>query len=881
MKKALKNIALVIFSLIICVSSQIPSFSADSSAKAMANLIVFVRFADDAETNVFESTTDRILRMYNDTTDVYPTYKIDYSFKAYINAISRGKLQVNNIFPQYDGEIITPLTLSSAKSAYDDSAVLQEVVNAFNSGKLTLPSGVKYDNEYSGSLDNLTVILQGRADSTSDMMWPHKAVAALSSRLCGYYVGDYNFINSHTLLDLQEQGVIAHEFMHSAGFPDLYRYSGTGNPVGYWDVMASNSYFLQYPLSYQRYKMGWVPMNKITASGEYTLDAVSSDSDNILLQIRTPMSDNEFFVIEYRKKVTDAPINLGFETKIPSSGLLIYRVNEGIENLSNAAGEDYIYVFRPGDTSATASEGDILSAAIDPSAGETSYGVSDFSATVSDNTIFYSNGLNSGIVIGDVTYSDDMSSISFRLDLPDYTSLGLWDNFGTSAASDAMLTKTVADSDGNLYLCATRQVNWKNTLALYKYDSSANLTLAAPLISGVYDANVTVFNGEIYVVYSNSNGNPVVAKLKSSSWSVIYTDTSVSYPNSPQLFDDGERLYAGWIKDSTTACIKEITSSGAVSVNSSLTSEYFADPIFIAKGDNVYVLYCDFSFSGATYYTKLKCFNRISGVWQELTIPSPVASSNTHAACKGKNGELLFVAAKSGVNPILITVADDGSITQKEIPHTAASFIGIGVGVTHSNQVCVGLFDYSDNSKVVYYDSGEWNELGSSPCASSSSVSMTVIGSGVYVASVAENSGILTVKTKEVPQKILPRLAAREQTGISVSDKYILGVPQGAQNLELYFDVTENGYFTYTGTATGEELSLYTQGGELVRTYIIIVYGDVDGDGLADGRDSVIISAIVQGLITPQEHITLAADADISSVVDEDDVTAAFNSGLL
>ncbi|MGN1479036.1 MAG: hypothetical protein ACI4XH_04660, partial [Acutalibacteraceae bacterium] len=144
MKKALKNIALVIFSLIICVSSQIPAFSADSSAKTMANLIVFVRFADDAETNVFESTTDRILRMYNDTTDVYPTYKIDYSFKAYINAISRGKLDVNNIFPQYDGEIITPLTLSSAKSAYDDSAVLQEIVSAFNSGKLTLPSGVKY-----------------------------------------------------------------------------------------------------------------------------------------------------------------------------------------------------------------------------------------------------------------------------------------------------------------------------------------------------------------------------------------------------------------------------------------------------------------------------------------------------------------------------------------------------------------------------------------------------------------------------------------------------------------------------------------------------------------------------------------------------------------
>ena len=49
-----------------------------------------------------------------------------------------------------------------------------------------------------------------------------------------------------------EQGVLIHEFMHSIGYPDLYRSSGAATPVGRWDIMASVSTFVQYPLSYLR-----------------------------------------------------------------------------------------------------------------------------------------------------------------------------------------------------------------------------------------------------------------------------------------------------------------------------------------------------------------------------------------------------------------------------------------------------------------------------------------------------------------------------------------------------------------------------------------------------------------------------------------------------
>ena len=142
----------------------------------------------------------------------------------------------------------------------------------------------------------------------------------------------------------QQQGVIAHEFLHALGLPDLYRQDSSGEPVGQWDIMASVSSFLQYPLSYLRYRQGWLPAGPpITQSGTYTLTAVSGTGGDKLFMLKTPLSDTEFICLEYRKKSVDP---YQFEYRIPTSGLLMYRVDTKVAGLTNNNREhkNYLYV---------------------------------------------------------------------------------------------------------------------------------------------------------------------------------------------------------------------------------------------------------------------------------------------------------------------------------------------------------------------------------------------------------------------------------------------------------------------------------------------------------------------------------------------------------
>ena len=877
----------IIFAAALIFSVTCPLTPAEAaSVSNMTNLIVFVRFSDDTDENVFADGTDDILAMYNDTSDVYPTYKIDYSFKAYISAISRGKLNVTNTFPQYDGNTITPLTLSTSKSeTTEDYQILQQVIAAFNNGTISLVSGIKYDNVNSSTIDNLTVIIQGTGSTMNDgLMWPHKGVSDVGTKLSGYYVGNYNFIDSDSLLSItgRAQGTISHEFLHTVGLPDLYRYtSNSGSPVSYWDIMASNSYFQQFPLSYQRYKMGWVPMNTITESGDYELDAVTSDSDNILFKIQTPMSDNEFFVVEFRKKVTDSFANLGFETKIPSSGLLIYRVNNGLEYLTNARGEDYIYVFRPDDTSATASAGDIYSAAIDPSAGETEYGSSDFSAEVKDNTIFYSNGKNSGLVFSNISYSEDGSKIRFHLEYPNYSSIGIWDSVGSVITSDASSVQTVKDSNGNIFVGAVRSASSGSIFSVYKF-SDGEWVSAAPQITCDYSASIEIFNDELYCLYLNTSGKPVIAKLTNSKWVTIYTASDEDYPNDIQLFKSDSSLYAAWAGDyGARLVIKEIKGNSITETDRSLTSDYFAAPKLAAVNDYIYAVYSVFSFSGGNQYTQLKRYSIADKSWCDIPINSDIQSSNLHAALScGDEAYFLVGKGSDGIVPFLVKIGSDSTVTKESVSSSVGTIYDLGIEVTDDSTLCLSFFSSNGESQIIYKSSNEWKQLDGSPCSSIQSAQMISVGRDIYVAYVNQGSNTLGVRQKSLPVSALPRLIAVDGTKVSIDGDIILGIPQSAVNISLYLDVTENGYFECEQIFTGSQVRVYTADGNPAGVYKIVISGDVNCDGICDGEDSVIIAAIFDSALKEEDFIMRAADCDGNGSVDENDIEFAFNSGL-
>lgn len=880
--KTVRSFAGVLLSFILIIASvAFPTAAQTGGAETMANLIVFIKFPEDTTTEISDNA-QKIMMYYNDTSKMYVGSNIDFSFKKYISEISRGKLNVNNIFPQLDGDTITPFTLSASHDNSNDNSIIQEIIGAFNSGKIKMPSD-RLDNKYSGVVDNLTVIIQGRCPSGSDFMWPHKSVTDVSTKINNkYQFGNYNFIDSYSVTGTVAacQGVITHEFLHSVGLPDLYRRSGTdGTPVGVWDIMASNSFFMQYPLSYQRYKLGWIPMQQITQSGTYTLDPVSDpDSDTILYEIKTPMSASESFMLEYRKKITTNFSNLGFETKIPSSGLLIYRVNKSVVNQTNAWGEDYLYVYRPGETSASASAGDLFKSALDPNDNRTSFGVADLDAPLTDGTMFYSNGMNSGIVISDVKYNDDSSQITFHVEFPDYSSLGLWEQIPNDIAMEATGINIDTDSVGNIYSCIMGREDWNFINKVFKYNGTTWTALGSSF-SNVSGMTLKVYNDIPYVLYLNSSGKPVLAKYSGTSWQTVYTDNSVSYPNDLQLFLGDSGFYSAWTVDGTKLSIKKITESGVTNVNSSLTADYFANPSLSTVDNYIYVTYCNFVFGGAKQYTQVKRYNLTTGQWENIQVPNPLVSSNLHRSI-GYNGEYWMIAATSGSKPIIVKVDGNSKVTQYEVPTTITNILEASMDISENGTVCASLTASGEDSQILYLDSGEWKQLGGSPCSNCQASDMTIYGNRVYLGSVLTGTGAISLTYKDLPEREMPDLISVESQTVSVADGYITGLPQKAANLNLYLEATNGGYFRYDNVCTGGQVLLYTADGVLVRKYTIIIKGDVNGDGVADGCDAVIINAMAVSMLTLLEYYIKAADTNADGDITESDNEYPINSGL-
>lgn len=887
MKKAISFLMCmaIVFS---CFSMLSVSSSAATSTQTMANVVYFVRFSDDT-TDAFNKMDDynnftftqRVIALYNDTTATH--MGVDCSFKKYISEVSRGKLNIENVFPQYSDSTINLFTLKKTVNDYgDDGDIISEVITAINNGSLSFNlSGQKIDNRESDVIDNLTVILQGGSDENSDITYPHKSVASESTTINGkYYVRNYNFLNSSTVLNGQKQGVITHEFLHSVGLPDLYRNSGEGNPVGYWDIMASTSPYIQYMLSYQRANLGWVDKSEITQSGHYTLDAVTSTDGNVLFEIKTPMSDTESFMLEYRIKKTDVVAGLGFETKIPSSGLLIYRVNKGLDNASNFAGQDYIYVFRPGDTSTSASAGDILDAAVNPDNSETSYGSADFTAKLTDNTIFYSDGKNSGITLTNVAYSADKSQISFDVTLPDYSSLDMWDKLSDHTATDVVGEVSMAsDENSNIYVSCTRSVDWNYVVDVYKWTGEAWSKLGSS-ISGAYSSKIYYLNNTLYLSYTDANGYMQVDKIVGDTRTAIATDKSVSYAGAQTLFSDGTDVYLSYVKDSNQIFIKKIGASALTDFDSSLTTTgFFANPSFTFYNNKLYTIYSAMSTSDSNavikeYDSDLKQWDTVKSL--------NMKNSNSHSFAAIGN-KLYATATLGGTGGVLATL-ENGEWTSEALDLGATFSMNVTLATDGTDLFLSTLI--SDTAKVFKKTSDGWVQFADDVVSSVDECSVIINNNTAYVSSYSSNSGLLAIRSKAIPQKAVPKIVAADKTPtvVNTAQKYIYGIPQGLKSLDLFANITNDGYVKYSGTmlGTNTEVQLYDKDDKLIDTYKIIIFGDADGDSYANATDAVMVALYTSGMITRNQiddSVYYAMDATHDGNINADDYTVLCDSG--
>lgn len=136
----------------------------------------------------------------------------------------------------------------------------------------------------------------------------------------------------------QEMGVMAHEYGHALGLPDLYDRKDLGDKkksksqgLGDWSLMASGSWNAKtnqgdcpaWMDAWCRMKMGWATIQRLTTN---VGSAVIPNAQNSPLVYRLWTNGNlghQYFLVENRK-------NENFDSRLPGGGILIYHVDDDV-----------------------------------------------------------------------------------------------------------------------------------------------------------------------------------------------------------------------------------------------------------------------------------------------------------------------------------------------------------------------------------------------------------------------------------------------------------------------------------------------------------------------------------------------------------------------
>ncbi|MBW6499016.1 MAG: M6 family metalloprotease domain-containing protein [Bacteroidales bacterium] len=389
----------------------------DKSAKAphtgdMVNLVIYIRFSDDDE-----FTTPR------STFDDYFNKPQGPSLRHYFQEVSYGQLEIeSHHFPEsemnvnlsyqspqprsyfqpqsetnpngYDPNIPTNNGTNPNGRTYREQSLLVAAVLAVSQ---EIPLDLNLDADGDGRVDNVSFIIRGQQDGWNNLLWAHRWVLwSQVVNINGKRVYDYTF-QPQTQSGVN---VLCHEMFHALGAPDLYHYNSTGfTPVGPWDLMHSGFVHMGAYMKWKYAGQQWVTdIPTISDPGTYTLNPLTSPENNVF-RINSINSDDEFFVVEYRKRGGH------YETNIPGEGLLVYRINPLAGNGNAQGPPDEVYLFRP--NGSMQSDGNVLQAHLSEQVGRTEF---------SDNTnphAFLSNNLPGEILITNISAAGE--TISFDL----------------------------------------------------------------------------------------------------------------------------------------------------------------------------------------------------------------------------------------------------------------------------------------------------------------------------------------------------------------------------------------------------------------------------------------------------------------------------------
>jgi len=385
------------------------------------SLTIFIRFAGENDFSTEFSFFENLFNAYGFEVQSMYQYFCDSSYGVFEvfspmfpeptgNVInSYQDLYSRNYYQPYHA-LTNPIGYQGGDNGWEratrEHALLARAVNAIAE---LIPTSLILDADQDGMVDNVNFIIQGDSEGWSELLWPHRwSLFYEEVFLNGKQVWDYNF-NIELFTQRRGLGVLVHEFTHSLGVPDFYRYQYNGTPVGYWDLMAADTNPPQSISAFTKYAYTqWInELPQITQAGSYSLYPVTTNQNNHAFRINSPFSTTEFFVVEYRKNDTSY-----IDSTLPGSGLVIWRANFAI--YGNADGPpDQLYVYRP--------EGSIDN---DGNIDQAFFSADVERTAINDGTnpaSFLANGSRGGLNIFNISSAED--SISFEVSFTPITFL--------------------------------------------------------------------------------------------------------------------------------------------------------------------------------------------------------------------------------------------------------------------------------------------------------------------------------------------------------------------------------------------------------------------------------------------------------------------------
>jgi M6 family metalloprotease-like protein len=328
----------------------------------LQTLVVLIQWQDHISRELIPA--EQIDLLWNaDGTD--PTLYPSGSVRDYINQNSYGNLEVEFHVQDWQMTNGTELFYADGRFGYDQSDTQSELRQALYYVLDQMEAAgfpwEQYDTDGDLEIDSIIFMHSGydaadggvdcqnpQTGTMENRIWSHATSSnwredPWTSERTGIQLDGYAIVSvfrGYCDAKIVRLGILAHEFFHTLGLPDLYdaddRYNGNNGVggLGSYDVMsnpAGPGHRPKWPgmLSpWSKLEMEWIRPIEITESGTYLARPSQNFADiYIIRRGYDDDNDNEYLLIENRQPI-------GYDSRMRGQGILIYHIDATNQNNS-------------------------------------------------------------------------------------------------------------------------------------------------------------------------------------------------------------------------------------------------------------------------------------------------------------------------------------------------------------------------------------------------------------------------------------------------------------------------------------------------------------------------------------------------------------------